>query len=128
MNIVHTKIAEPSQSLRGTAPRRIGPLLMLCGAVTLVAAAGATAVAAPPEAPSITVQYEPWSLDSDRGANALYRRIASAAAGVCPAASPRELARFAATERCRKDAIARAVRQIGSPRLAEVLAARTSRG
>ncbi len=140
MNIVDRKSLDTSKSLdtpksldtlkspRGAAGLRIAVLLMLCGTVGGFAAGAANAAGAPDEAPSVTVQYDPRTLDTDRGADALYRRIANAAADVCPAASPRELARYAVTERCRRQAIARAVRQIDSQRLAEVLAARATRG
>lgn len=64
------------------------------------------------------VTYSYSDLASDQGTHALYQRIKKAAQSVCPMYDPRDLAAFSASRECQKNAIAKAVRQIGNARLA----------
>jgi UrcA family protein len=77
---------------------------------------------------SVAVQYSTADLSSDEGARNLYRRIATAAQAVCPNADPRDLDAFALSKSCQSEAIARAVRDVRSPRLAAVSGTRTNNG
>jgi UrcA family protein len=113
-----------SQSMRPTRVRA----LVLVGCVLGIGSSMAQAVTTTEDVPSVTVQYSALDLTSDDGARILYRRIASAAQAVCPAADPRDLNGFARSKSCRSEAIARAVRDIHSPRLAALYSARITRG
>lgn len=73
---------------------------------------------------STTVGYADLDLRRAEGANTLYRRIARAADRVCGPDS-RELRAQADRSRCLRDAIAKAVVDVGSPTLAELHAGRT---
>ena len=65
---------------------------------------------------------------SAAGARALYQRLERVAQHVCPEASGRNLQTLDAARRCEKQALARAVHQINSPRLAEVYASSANSG
>ena len=96
-------------------------MIATTGLLSLAIVAGslpAQARAAGPEQPSIVVRYGDLNLDTAAGAQALYRRIVGAAHQVCPEPRSRDLRSFAAARACRTEAIARAVRQVNSPRLA----------
>lgn len=79
-----------------------------------------TANAASPadDPPTVQVQYGDLNLATDQGARALLERIKAAARQVCPAADGRDLAAFQSSRRCAREAVARAIDQVGSPRLA----------
>jgi UrcA family protein len=97
--------------------------LMLLGSLAGLAAFGAAGAATPDSsAPSMVVQYTEQSLATDRGVNQLYRRIAMAAAKVCPDASIRDLGAMQQVDHCRNEAIARAIRQIDNSKLAALYA------
>jgi UrcA family protein len=77
------------------------------------------------DAPKIEVSYADLDISTEQGAHALYRRIAHAARQVCPGPSSgsvipklEEISR-----KCVAEAISRAVREVNSPRLAELEAA-----
>ena len=70
--------------------------------------------------PSVAVEYSAADLSTRVGASKLYQRIALAAREVCPAFDSRDLAAFADSKSCQRRAIASAVEQIGSHRLAAV--------
>jgi UrcA family protein len=90
---------------------------------SLFGALSATPVsAAPDDVPTLIVKYNAQSLDTGDGARALYHRLEFAARQVCPEPSTRDLDRLTAVQHCRAEAIARAVRQINSPMLAQVVA------
>lgn len=99
----------------------------LAGAVLLVSPAIATAAQPAVEVLQTTVYYSHDDLDSDRGTRALYRRIASAAREVCPGYDSPDLAAVADSRQCQQQAIARAVRQVGSAHLAAVLSQKLPR-
>jgi len=79
-------------------------------------------------APAVTVRYDDLNLATPAGVDALYRRISSAARAVCSDENSRGLAFVAATELCRANAVAKAVREVNNPQLALVHAARISHG
>jgi UrcA family protein len=88
----------------------------LLGALSVGTASAATA----DDVPSIVVKYDPSTLASEAGARALYQRLERVARHVCPEASGRDLKTFEAARSCERQAVARAVRDINSQRLAEV--------
>lgn len=112
---------EAKQSMRMRALAVVGCVLGIGSSV--VHAAPATS-----SVPSIAVKYSDLDLATDAGAHALYSRIATAARAVCPDANIRDLSAFANNRECQSEAIARAVRDVRSPRLAAVYNARTNHG
>lgn len=98
--------------------------LAACGALTAAAllASPAVASAGQPDAdvPQTTLYYSVHDLATDQGTRALYRRIESAARKVCPAYDSQDLEGFAASRDCQRQAVARAIHQIGNGRLAAV--------
>ncbi|HEX8755831.1 MAG TPA: UrcA family protein [Steroidobacteraceae bacterium] len=103
-------------------PRTLSALAL--GALTTAALLGSPAIAATAqpaaEAPQTIVYYSSRDLASDQGTRALYERIVSAARTVCPESDSRDLAAFAASRECQREAVSRAIHQIGSARLAAV--------
>lgn len=77
--------------------------------------------AASQDVPAVVVKYDGSTLVSTSGARALYKRIELAARQVCPDDSTRDLARTIAAQRCQRDAVERAVRDIDNPQLAKLL-------
>jgi UrcA family protein len=77
--------------------------------------------------PSLSVTYVDLNLATEEGTLALYKRIVSAARQVCPADTGPNLRLVSQARRCVDDAVARAVNDIQSPKLAELQAARTRR-
>ena len=119
-----TAINRKSDSLRRTRARAV----MLVGCV-LAAAASLTQAAAPAgDVPSITVKFADLNLSTEEGTNRLYSRITTAARAVCERGDSRDLATFAARRACESAAIARAVSDVHSPRLAAVYATRIKHG
>jgi UrcA family protein len=106
------------------APRALAALAAPAAAVVLAAAAflgsPTPATAAQPAAavPRATLYYSPHDLATDRGTRALYARIVAAAQSVCPGWDSRDLGAVAASRECQRDAVARAIGQIGNARLA----------
>jgi UrcA family protein len=78
--------------------------------------------------PTVTVRYSDLDLRSDAGSAVLYARLVSAAHQVCPAADNRNLGALAAVRACERQAIANAVRDVNSPKLAAIYSARARRG
>jgi UrcA family protein len=91
---------------------------ILAASVAGVSAAATSAA----DAPSVVVHYADLDLATRQGAQALYRRIAAAARKVCPNTDQRDLAAMAQNRDCREQAIAGAVRDVGTPLLASVYA------
>lgn len=107
----------------GARPRAFAAALAACGALTVAAMlTPAPAAAAQPDAGGLQMSvYYTWQdLASERGTRALYRRIVNAAAEVCPGADSLNHGVALASEECQRTAIARAIGQIGSARLAAV--------
>ncbi len=104
-------------------------LMMILSGVLGAAAAGTVSAATPrDEVPRIVLRYSPDSLASPAGARQLYHRLVRAAEQVCP--DDVSVAPFVSqvVRQCRAEAVARAVRDIDSPRLAEVYAGQVKRG
>jgi UrcA family protein len=96
----------------------------LLGALSVGTASAATA----DDVPTVVVKYDPQSLASEAGARALYQRLERVAQHVCPEASGRDLATLEVARRCERQAVAHAVREINSPRLAEIYARSANSG
>lgn len=100
------------------------PALTALAATALATAAlpgsSATASAAQPAAaaPQATIYYSFRDLSTDQATHALYERIVSAARSVCPGYDSRDLIEYANSRQCQRQAVAHAVEQIGSARLA----------
>jgi UrcA family protein len=103
--------------------------LAVAGAFAMLTVATTSFAGAPSaDPPTMSVRYDDLDLATAAGVNTLYRRISAAAQQVCPDVYSRDLGVVAAGERCQANAIAQAVRQVNSPQLALVHAARASRG
>ncbi len=115
-------------SITGPAFRHRTIVAALLCAFAGAALIGVATAADDVDAPSVAVRYQPQSLDTEHGAQALYRRIVNAAAIVCPqyAVNPHWLAK--PVQECREQAVARAVLKINSPKLVAVYAANTKNG
>ena len=87
---------------------------------TLLAPTVASAGQPASDVPQTAINYSATDLASDQATRALYVRITRAARAVCPGYDPRDLIAFAASRECQRHAIASAVHQIGSERLAAV--------
>ena len=99
------------------------------GATLIVGATTAAYASARAEdVPSVQVSYHDLNLATDEGTVALYQRIVSATYKVCQVEDIRNLAAVAAANACRDEAIARAVRDVNSPRLAAIYTARQRHG
>ncbi|MGH8306374.1 MAG: UrcA family protein, partial [Steroidobacteraceae bacterium] len=79
-------------------------------------------------APSVKVPYGDLNLSTEQGSLALYARIESAAKVVCRPVDIRDLGAMAAAQTCRTLALANAVRDVKSPKLAALYAARARHG
>jgi len=96
---------------------------------SLVSAMGVAQADAPTDnAPSLVVRYGDLDLTTDAGVQTLYRRLAVAAHEVCPFEDSKSLTQVAYNHTCRTEAIARAVHDINSPRLAALQAGHSNRG
>jgi UrcA family protein len=120
MSAIET-MKEPMRQVRVRA-------LVLAGCLLAIASGMAHAAPATDEVPAVTVKYSDLNLTTDEGASRLYTRITGAARDVCPDSSPRELKAFADSKACQAAAIARAVHEVHSPRLAAVYSAHTNQG
>jgi UrcA family protein len=103
-------------------------MMILCGIVGAAAMGAVSAATTDDDVPAVTVRYNPESLATDSGARALYRRLVMAAEAVCPAAAESRPFLNEAVRHCRDAALARAVHQIDSPRLAAVYETSAKRG
>jgi UrcA family protein len=74
------------------------------------------------------VNYHDLNLATEQGTQALYERIVLAARRVCAVSDIRILAEVAAAQVCQVQAIAHAVRDVNSPRLAAVYSAHQRHG
>jgi UrcA family protein len=114
------------------ATSRISDLLRASAALTaclmIGAAATAHAAALPDATPSVRVNYRSADLATGQGTLALYGRIVSAARKVCAVSDIRNLAEVSLGRACEAQAVARAVRDVNSPRLAALYSAQLRRG
>lgn len=110
-------------------PGRPALAILAAGLLGLAAsAAGAqNSMTVTDDVPSISVSYADLDLASEQGTQALYKRIVSAASRVCAENQGPGLGFVAAVRRCTSEAVARAVSDVNSPKLAEVQAAHARR-
>lgn len=115
----------PSVSFR---PRALVAFAAI-GLTTALLASPAVASAAQPAVDVLqtTVAYSYRDLATDQATRALYVRITSAAKSVCPGYDSRDLAAVAHSRECQRQAVARAIYQIGNGRLAAVYTHATGR-
>jgi UrcA family protein len=107
---------------------KVTVMMILCGIVGAGAMGAVSAATTDDDVPALTVRYNPETLATDSGARTLYRRLVSAAEAVCPATSAGRPFVSEVVKQCRDAAVARAVHQINSPRLAAVYETRVKRG
>lgn len=112
---------------QSTASKRISVTRSIAAAACAVAVLVAPTVAgaASQEEPSVTIRYDRAALRDEYAAHELYARIRSAARRVCGEADMRELRVAQQVNRCRTDAVDRAVATIASPALGAVHRDRT---
>jgi UrcA family protein len=109
-----------------TMPTRMNnPFLAARHLIAAAAATGALflglpALAHASDASEVPVHYNPSALKTDAGAKAVYAQIKRAARQACGQPGSRSLQALGAIQQCRQQAVARAVEQIDSPRLAAV--------
>jgi UrcA family protein len=89
------------------------------GLLAAAAAAGAAAADTSTDLPSVVVRYSDLDLTTDTGQAALYRRLTHAAKTVCPSSELRDLGEFTRMQTCRDNALARALRAVGQPVMAD---------
>jgi len=121
-----------SRSFSGSGDYRRASAALTALSACLVVAVSAVAHAAVADgsAPSVTVSYRDLNLATDQGTKALYARIVSAAREVCGAAEVdiRDLATLSSERSCERQAIAHAVSDVHSAKLAALYAARPQGG
>lgn len=92
-----------------TSLRLFAGLAIAGGLLSTAATAATAAIAAPAiEAPTATVRYNDLDLASPAGARQLERRIAAAAASVCPTGDNYRLETLRIANQCRANAVASA--------------------
>jgi UrcA family protein len=112
----------------GVSRPKITLMMLLCGLVSAASVGAASAAAGDGDVPSIAVRFSQESLATDAGARQLYRRLIAAAEEVCPNNSVGNRWVTGEVAQCRKQAVARAVSQINSPRLAALYASSSKSG
>jgi UrcA family protein len=103
-------------------------VMMFCGLIAAASSSVANAATADAEAPTMALKFDPAMLNTEDGAREVYRRIVRAAEEVCPAPTTGSRLVNSATQACRDQAVANAVRQIHSPRLVAVYTTKTKHG
>ncbi len=90
-----------------------------------VQASHAQVAATDADIPSVTVRYDDLNLGSQEGSRVLYQRLEAAATQVCPKVGyATELRQNEDARGCIRASIERAVKEIKSPRFAEVAASK----
>lgn len=111
--------------------RRSTAALAALTACLLLGAAGAAHAVQPADAaPTVRVSYGDLNLASEQGNSTLYARIVSAARTVCGVGEVdiRDLHALASARSCEAHAIAQAVSDVPSPKLAALYSSRLRRG
>lgn len=105
-------------------------LAALSACLLLGAAGAAHAGQSADAAPSVRIAYGDLNLTSEQGSSALYARIVSAAREVCRVGDVdiRDLGALAAARACESHAIAQAVSDVHSSKLAAIYSARLRHG
>jgi UrcA family protein len=101
-------------------------MLLLGGLAGLVMAGAAGAGTVDKDVPTLVVHYHADALDTDSGAQALYRLLAQAAEQVCPLVVNTRIV-SGEVLKCRRDALNAAVSKIHNQRLAALHAAHMSK-
>jgi UrcA family protein len=121
-----------SHSITRGAVRRISALaLAAAGTILYAAAAGAATAdaAAPAGTPGIVVKFGDLNLGTEAGVHRLYGRLVQAANQLCAVEfNNHDLRVMQMVQACRDEAVARAVREVASPRLAALAAAHSKAG
>ncbi len=103
--------------------------LLAAVAGLVIFAAGTAAVAADKDGVRTSrVNFADLNLATDTGSAVLYQRITWAARQVCSEGNSMDLATQMRVRKCEHEAVARAVNDLGSPRLAMLHASRTKHG
>jgi len=102
-------------------------LTVLASGLVGLGASVATAATSTDDAPAISVSYSDLNLATEEGTLALYKRIVSAARQVCPVNTAPSARLAAQAQHCVDDAVARAVKDVQSAKLAQLQATRTRR-
>ena len=107
-----------------TRPRAVTAALAALGVLAMATLAASPSVASAGQRSAdglqTNVYYSLRDLSTEQGTRALYRRIASAAQAVCPGSESASASVVAASQECQRQAIARAIGQIGNARLAAI--------
>jgi UrcA family protein len=105
-------------------PRVLSATLTALGVLTAAAALVSPTIGSANEQAAdgmqTNVYYTQLDLATEQGTRALYQRIERAAADVCPVPDSLYPSAQAASKECQRQAIARAIGQIGSSRLAAI--------
>jgi UrcA family protein len=106
--------------IKSTQPSRSRPFAIALGAAVItLSGLAAFAETRGADAPlQAVVTYADLDLQSDAGIKALHGRVTAAVRSVCPDEKSLDLAKLRAVQACREQATARAIKEIGSPRLA----------
>jgi UrcA family protein len=99
--------------------------LVTCAIAATASMAGAVTPLEQP--PSVAIKYGDLDLSNEQGVLTLYRRITAAAQAVCQPLTASDLGAVTRSRVCQHEAIARAVRQVPSARLAAIYAALSSK-
>ncbi|MDE2261564.1 MAG: UrcA family protein [Gammaproteobacteria bacterium] len=108
-------------------PRSPAALAALCALMALAMLASPRSASAAQLYGTRTVYYKLSDLATGQGTRALYRRIAKAAAMVCPPEESLRPFETAMSRQCQRQAIARVVAKIGNARLAAISAQKLAR-
>ena len=93
---------------------------VLAAALALVSPTVGSATEMDADGLQTNVYYTQLDLATTQGSRALYRRLENAAEEVCPVGNSLLPGAVAASKECQRQAIARAIGQIGSSRLAAI--------
>jgi UrcA family protein len=110
----------PSASSRPRAFAILAAFGALNAVVSLASPAIASAAQPAADVLQTTVSFSLGDFSTRQGTSAVYRRIVSAARTVCPGYDSPDLAAVADSRECQRQAVARAIGQIGNARLAAV--------
>jgi UrcA family protein len=119
-----------SHPMTHAAQRNKTAMLALVIASTILTSFASNAIAGQPDARvqltsdgvrTTTIYFGDLNLQSDSGNAALFGRLRQAAERVCGQADVRDLTARTAVRECKREAVARAVEQVGSVRLAALV-------
>lgn len=100
-------------------PRAVTAALAVVATATLFASPSVASAAQPAaDGYQTNVYYNLRDLSTEQGTRLLYRRLVSAARSVCPGYDSRWADVVAVSKECQREAMARAIGQIGNARLA----------